>query len=106
MCRRGEDGGRAAVGGRQHGHHLGLQVGLRRAALVEVGGLQTAIRHPTAAAGHPSAATATCCRRRHLLVHEGGSGPRAGLTCLGGEGREDARFLVAGKLTIITKHHN
>lgn len=83
MCCGGEDGGGAVVGGGQHGHHLALQVGLRRATLVEVGGLQTAIRHPAAAAGHPSAATATCCRCRHLLVHEGGPGPRTGLACSG-----------------------
>lgn len=48
----------------------------------------------------PAAAAATCWFMRAALDHALASPVR------GDEGREDVCFLVAGKLTLITKHHN
>lgn len=68
-------GGGDVIVGREHRHHLGLEVGLRVGLEI---GLQAATTTTTAAAiCHPSATAAV----GHLLVHKGGTGPGVGVSC-------------------------
>lgn len=85
MGARGEDGG-AVVVGREHRHHLALEVGLGAALKAPVAA-HAAARTAPAASCSAATATAPCpCAAASaaacdLLVHEGGARPGVGVSC-------------------------